>query len=211
MKAWTVSSTDNSDHDQLDHCVAGTYTSREQALDECVKYILERIDLRDDIAVSMANDENHAEAGKFLSRRRSDGRVVVRRGCVGKLRAYLRAALERCPRYYIWDGYSAWHFDVDDGQVEGELWHTVTWGDSDCEDPEFTTPWPETFTSKDTAVRTFIDYARDLFKSHGMKFTGVENAIRKSLDEDGRVQVDLSDGCCVSCVLYHDDAKNVKA
>ena len=210
MKVWTVSSTDNPAGDPLDHCVAGSYTSREQALDECVKYIMERLRVRDDLARSMAHDESHRKAAAFFVKRR-DGRTAVRRGCVGKLRAYLAAELARHPYYYVSDGSSEWDFDVDESQVEGELWHTVTWGDSDCEDPEFTTPWPEDFTSRETAVKTFVDYARDLFKSHGLKFTGVEDAIRKSLDEDGRVQVDLSDGCCVSCVLYHGDAKNVKA
>ena len=33
---------------------------------------------------------------------------------------------------------------------------------------------------------------------------------RNSLEEDGRAQVDLHDGCCVSCVLYRDDTTNIK-
>lgn len=34
--------------------------------------------------------------------------------------------------------------------------------------------------------------------------------IEQQLDEDGKCQVDLNDGCSVSCVLYRDDAKNIK-
>ena len=87
----------------------------------------------------------------------------------------------------------------------------MTWGDSDCEDPEFTTPWPEDFTSQETAVETFVGYVKDLYKEHCMKWSDeFIRGVRKSLVEDGRVQVDLNDGCCVSCVLYHDDAKNIK-
>ena len=157
----------------------------------------------------MANDENHPEAKEFFSKRR-DGKYVIARGCIAKLMEFIKDELGGQGCYYVCDGQNSWHFDVDENDLVGDAWTTVTWGDSDCEDPEFTTPWPETFTSKETAVKTFVDYARELFKAHGLKFIGVENAIRKSLDEDGRVQVDLNDGCCVSCVLYHDDAKNVK-
>ena len=100
---------------------------------------------------------------------------------------------------------------MDENQVEGELWHTVTWGDSDCEDPEFTTPYPETFTSEETAVQTFLDYVKDLFRGHHMKWSDeFVRTVKASLKDDGKVQVDLNDGCCVSCVLYHDDAKNIK-
>ena len=171
---------------------------------------MERLGNRQDFAWSMLNDENHPEAGKFLVEHK-DGTVGVRKGCLGRLKTFIRDELGGTGCYYVYDGGDrVWHFDVDENGVEGELWHTVTWGDSDCEDPEFTTPWPEAFTSQETAVKTFVDYVRDLFASHGMKFDGIEEDIRKSLEDDGRVQVDLDDGCCVSCVLYHGDAKNVK-
>lgn len=59
--------------------------------------------------------------------------------------------------------------------------------------------------------RYYHDYVRDLFKSHEMKWTEpFEKWIGKALREDGRCMVELNDGCCVSCVLYHDDAKNIK-
>lgn len=210
MTVYSVTSTDDLEREPMDRCLVGSYTSRGRALDECVRYIMERLELRFDLAYSLAHDENHPEAAKFFSERRKDGATVIRRGCVGKLREYLRDVIGGEGGYVAYDGSNSWHFDVDENGLVGDVWTTVTWGDSDCEDMDFTTPKPETFTSKETAVKTFVDYARDLFKAHGMKFDGIEKGIRKSLEEDGRVQVDLGDGCCVSCVLYHDDAKDVK-
>ena len=210
MTIWTVVSQDDTDNGS-DHLVAGSYTSRGRAIDECVKYIFERIELRRDFAWSMAHDENHPEAAKFYAERRADGRTVVRRGCVAKLRDYVRDMLGMDGAYYVYDGTDSWHFDVDENDVEGELWHTVTWGDSDAEDPEFTTPWPEAFTSEETAVKTFVDYAKGLMAGRGMKIPDDFHAdVKRQLGEGGKCQVDLGDGCCVSCVLYHDDAKNVK-
>lgn len=213
MNVWTVSSLDNKEYEPADHTVVGSYTTRGRALDECVDYVMERLKLRHDLAWSMAHDENHPEAAKFFSERRADGRTVVRRGCVAKLRDYVRDMLGLDGAYYVYDGVDSWHFDVDENDVVGDLWHTVTWGDSDCEDPEFTTPWPEAFTSEETAVKTFVDYAKDLMANRGLKVPDdfhFHAAVRRQLVEDGKCQVDLSDGCCVSCVLYHDDAKNVK-
>lgn len=210
MKVWTVVSQDDTD-DGSDHLVAGSYTSRGRAIDECVKYIFERLKLRGDLAYSMAHDENHPEAAKFFSRRRIYGITVVRKGCVRKLRDYIRDMLGQDGAYYVYDGTDSWHFDVDENDVEGELWHTVTWGDSDCDDPEFTTPWPEAFTSEETAIKEFYRYAVDLKRSHGMPiWDEFRKFVYDSLRKDGKCQVDLGDGCCVSCVLYRDDAKNVR-
>lgn len=211
MKIWTVTSTDDLRTEPIDRCLTGSYTSRGKALDECVDYIMERIENRDDFAYSMAHDENHEDVAEFFSERRKDGVFVVKRGCARKLREYLRDELGCSSCYYVYDGNESWHFDVDENDVVGELWHTVTWGDSDCEDPEFTTPWPEAFSSEETAVKTFVDYVRDLYKSHDMAFTeNVEKYIRGCLKAYGKCQVDLSDGCAVSCVIYHDDAVNIK-
>lgn len=208
MTVWTVVSQDDTDNGS-DHLVAGSYTSRGRAIDECVKYVFERIELRRDFAYSMAHDENHPEAAKFFSERRADGRTVVRRGCVTKLRDYLRDMLGQDGAYYVLDGTDSWHFDVDENDVEGGLWHTVTWGDSDCEDSEFPTPRLETFTSQETAIETFVNYVKDRYKAHCMMWPDeFIRDVRKSLADDGKVQVNL--GTCISCVLYHDDAKNVK-
>lgn len=210
MTIYTVTSTDDLWSEPLDRCVAGSYTSRGRAIKECAEYIFERFGLRDDLAYSMANDENHPEAKEFFSERR-DGKYVIARGCIAKLMEFIKDELGGQGCYYVCDGQNSWHFDIDENDVEGELWHTVTWGDSDCEDPEFTTPYPEAFTSEETAVKTFLDYVKDLFRGHHMKWSDeLVRTIKASLKDDGKVQVDLNDGCCVSCVLYHDDAKNIK-
>lgn len=211
MTVWTVSSTDDIMSEPLGHCLTGSYTSRGKALDACVDYIIERIGMRDDLAYSMSHDEENKDASQFFSRRRADGLTKIKRGMLRKLKEYLRDEIGGHGCYHVFDGEASWHFDVDENDVEGELWQTVTWGDSDCEDPEFTTPWPETFSSQETAVKTFVDYVRDLFKAHCMKWSDefIRN-VRKSLVEDGKVQVNLNDGTSVSCVLYHTDAKNVK-
>ena len=211
MTVYTVSSTDDLMSEPLSTFVAGTYTTRGRALDECVAYIMERLEYRQDFAWSMLNDENHPEAGKFLVEHK-DGTVGVRRGCLGKLKEFVRDELGGTGCYYVYDGGDCtWHFDVDKNDLVGDLWHTVTWGDSDNEDPEFTTPWPETFISKDEAIRTFVNYAKDLMAGREMDIPDDFYAVvEQQLDEDGKCRVDLDDGCRVSCVLYHGDAKNVK-
>lgn len=210
MTGYIVQSIDNLSMKPIDNNIIGTFTTRGRALDECAEYIMERIRLRDDLAWSMAHDERHPEAARFFSERK-DGCTVVNRGCVNKLYEYIRDMLGRDGGYYVDDTSNSWYFEVAERDVVGELWHTVTWGDSDCEDPEFTTPYPEAFTSEETAVETFIDYVKDLYRDHCMKWSDeFLRETRKALKEDGKVQVDLNDGTSVSCVLYHDDAKNIK-
>lgn len=211
MTVYAVNSCDDLIREPLSRCVVGSYTTRGRALDECVEYIMERLKLRDDLAWSMAHDENHPEVSEFFCEGRKDGAWKMRRGCAGKLKKFLRDELGGQGCYYVCDGSNIWYVDIDEIGVEGELWHTVTWGDSDCEDPEFTTPYPETFTSEETAVQTFVDYVKDLFRGHHMKWSDeFVRTVKASLKDDGKVQVDLNDGSCVSCVLYHDDAKNIK-
>lgn len=211
MTVYTVSSTDNLESEPISTLVAGTYTTRGKALDECVAYIMERLRIRQDLAWAMMNDENHPDARKFLVEHK-DGTVGVRKGYVNKLKEFVRDELGSTGCYYVnYGGDNVWHFDVDENDVEGELWTTVTWGDSDNKGPEFTIPWPETFTSKDMAVRTFVDYAKDFMVNRGMDIPDdFYSVVEQQLDEDGKCQVDLNDGCRVNCVMYHSDAENVK-
>lgn len=210
MTVYTVSSTDDVMSEPLSTLVAGTYTTWDKALGECVAYIIERLGNRQDLARSMLNDENHSKAREFLVEH-NDGTVGVREDCIDKLKRFIRGELGGTGCYYIYDGESSWHFDIDENDVVGELWYTVTWGDGDCEDQEFTTPWPEAFTVKDEAIRTFVNYAKDLMAGQEMYIPDDFYAVvEQQLDEDGKCQVDLDDGCCVNCVLYHSDAKNIK-
>jgi len=212
MKIFTVSSRDSTDlSDRDDFFVEGSYTTKALAVEKAVEYVLNRIDYRLGFAQAMANDENHPEAKAFFSVRRSDGATVVRKGCVAKLKEYLRRAFDCLDAYDISSGSERYRFDIDPNGLAGEVWRTVTFGDSDNEDPQFTTPWPEAFSTKEAALKEFTDYVKDLFRQHGMRFTAkCEAYIRKQVDEDGKVQVDLNDGCCVCLVLNHDDAVNVK-
>lgn len=209
MKVWTVVSQEDTDSGS-DHLVVGSYTSRGRALDECVKYIFERLKWREAFARSMAHDEIHPEAEEFFSER-EDGRTVVREGCVEKLRRYVRDVLGGDGAYYVFDGTDSWHFDVDENDVEGELWYMVTWGSGVSDDPEFANPRPEAFTSKDAAIEEFYRYALDLKQQYEVGVSeGFRSLVYDLLRKNGTCQVDLPDGCCVSCVLYHDDAKNIK-
>ena len=211
MTIYTVTSTDDLEREPMDRCLIGSYTSRGRAIDECVKYVMERLELRFDLAYSLAHDENHPKAAKFFSERRKDDATVIRKGCVGKLRRYLRGIIGCEGGYIAYDGTNSWHFDVDKNDLVGDAWTTVTWGDSDCEDLGFTTPTPEVFSSEETAVKAFVDRVRDLCRNRGERFTSdMEKYIRAQLRAFNQVKVDLDDGCAVNCVLWHDDAKNVK-
>lgn len=206
MKIWTVVSQDDTDKSS-DHLVAGSYTSRRRALDGCADYIFGRIELRDDLAYGMAHDENHPEAAKFFSERRTDGGTEVRTGCAKKLRDYVRDMLDRDGTYYVYDGCrDSWHFDVDENDLCGDAWSLVTWGDCDHEDPEFTTPFPELFTDGDKAVADAVGYAKDLMDSHGYEAPerdSVAGSVGESLKADGQARLDLDDGTAVHWVLYH--------
>lgn len=212
MTIWTVSCLD--DEERFGPCnrVCGSYTSRGKAIDECVDWMLERIGALPEVAWAFANDENHDGMEAFFEERKKTGRMVVRSGVSKKLRARLREALGADGCYNVYDGMNGFCFNVDENDVEGEVWSAVTWGE-DCgdDDPEFTTPWPETFTTKEAAVRSFLSYALDLWKSHGHGHPDVlETMIRSDLDADGLCRVDLGDGSAVNYALYREDAANVK-
>lgn len=212
MKIWTVSAIDNEDGCGVVQYICGSYSTRGLALDECVKWMLDRFHRLPCLAYAMANDKEHHSLhfdGLFCERK--DGKTVIARGCRNRLEDFLRDELGEQGFYRIYDGKNEYMFQVDENDVEGTIWQTVTWGDSDTEDPEFTTPWPEVFTSEETAVETFIGYVKDLYKSHCMKWSDAFiRETEKALKEEGKVQVDLNDGTSVSCVMYSGGVNNVK-
>ena len=108
---YTVSSLDV-ESDGYNFCVAGSYRTFDRAVEECVNYILERIDIRDDIMWSMANDENHEDADRFFA---ADGITVKDEA---GLREYLRSELAGQSCYYVWDGHDSYHFDIDENDLE---------------------------------------------------------------------------------------------
>ena len=94
MTIYTVTSTDDLAMEPLARCVAGSYTERGRAIDGCVKYILERIGLRGDLAYSMAHDENHPEAAKFFSQW-ADVVVLARELSLAQIAEVHRAIVEQ--------------------------------------------------------------------------------------------------------------------
>lgn len=116
---YTVSSLDV-EADGYNFCVAGSYRTAERAVEECVNYILERLDIRDDIMWSFANDENHPEAAKFFDEDAEGG--IIPGGTALKdeagLREHLRneLGLQRC--YYVFDGNFTYRFDIDENDIE---------------------------------------------------------------------------------------------
>lgn len=205
MTVYTVSSADGVMSEPLDTLVAGTYTTRGRAVDECAAYIMERLGNRQDLARSMLNDENHPEARKFLVGRK-DGTVGVRKGCLGKLKAFVRDELGGTGCYYVYDGDSTWHFDVDENDLCGDAWLLVTWGVCDHENPEFCVPFPKLFTDEDKAVANAIRYACDLMGRHDVPVKGMDAFViyaQRSLRDAGQARLDLDDGTAVCWVLYH--------
>ena len=110
---YTVSSQDDCDR-SWEHLVIGSYRTMARALDECVDYIMERINIRDDIARAVANDENHPTAGGFMEET-DEGWAVIDPIA---LRDYIRDELggERC--YYVLCGNDSYHFDIDENDIE---------------------------------------------------------------------------------------------
>jgi len=111
---YTVSSLDV-ESNGYNFCVAGSYRTAERAVEECVNYILERLDIRDDIMWSMANDENHKGAARFFDESSADGIIVKDEA---GLREYLRDELELQSCYYVFDGNFTYHFDIDENDIE---------------------------------------------------------------------------------------------
>ena len=209
MTIWTVSAIDNEADFRPVQQICGSYTTRGMAIDKCVEWILERFGNLPGLAHAMANDKARGISGYMFGERK--GKVVIAKGCRHKIEELLRGELCRQGLYVASDGENEYMFSVDENDVDGTIWQTVTWGDSDVEDPEFTTPWPEIFTSEETAVETFIDYVKDLYRSHHMVWSDAFiRETEKSLKEDGKVQVNLNDGTSVSCLLYRGGANNVK-
>lgn len=205
MTIYTVSSTDDIMSEPLLTLVAGTYTTRGRAIDECVAYIMERMWNRQDLARSMLNDENHPEARKFLVEHK-DGTVGVRKGCISKLKKYVRDELGGTGCYYVYDGVDgSWHFDVGENDLCGDAWSLVTWGDCDHKDPTFMTPSMELFTDEDKVVENAVKYAKDLMDSHGYEASesdSLAELVREGLKASGRARLDLDD-VAVNWVLCH--------
>lgn len=187
MTIYTVISVDELDMEPIDYNIAGSYVRRGDALRECAKYILERAGMRCDLEHMLLHDENHKD--------------FPRRGKKKRLE-YLLDVLGSDGYYCIYcEGYGSFHFSVYENDVEGEFYELVTWGDSDLEDPCFTTPGCEVFTDKALALLAAANYARDLicqYNGNSKERAQKEaNEIARALDEDGEFMLPLDDGTAV--------------
>ena len=118
MEIWVVTSVDYLHKNHLEHNVVGAYLGRGQALDACAQQIFERIHIRYDFANSFVYDLNHEEVRQFFPDEES-ACYEVKSGMKDKLMKYIHKELEDTGSYYIYDGDSIWHIDVDPCDVVG--------------------------------------------------------------------------------------------
>lgn len=193
MTIYTVISVDELDMEPIDYNIAGSYVRRGDALRECAKYILERAGMRCDLEHMLLHDENHKD--------------FPRRGKKKRLE-YLVDRLGGDSCYCIYcEGYGSFHFSVFENEAKGEVFSLVTWGDSDIEDPAFTTPTGESYDSEDSAVESAESYAFELLMEYKYKSDkAARNEARRigrTLRKDGEARLDLDDGAAVHWKLDH--------
>lgn len=99
----------------LERLVVGSYRLLDNAVDECVDYIMGRLNTRSDIAYAFANDVNHAEAASWMAET-DDGYAVTDPIA---LRQYIRDELDGSMCYYVFDGEDKFHFDIDENDLVG--------------------------------------------------------------------------------------------
>ena len=193
MTIYTVVSVDELDMEPIDYNIVGSYVRRGDALMECARCILDRAEMRCDLEYMLLHDENHKD--------------FPRRGKKKRLE-YLVDRLGGDSYYCIYcGGYGSFHFSVSENEVKGEVFSLVTWGDSDIEDPAFTTPTGESYDSEDSAVESAESYAFELLMEYNSKSDkAARNEARRigrTLREDGEARIDLADGTAVHWKLDH--------
>lgn len=163
LTTYVVTSVDDSEDNGSDRLVVGVYTKRGKALDEAVKYIMQRLEVRDDLAHCMADDDNHPEAAKFFVEDPESGYDVVNKAVEKEFKAYLRDMLGGECCYIAVNGHDMFRFDIDEVGVEGDVrLHTVVCMVVGTDD---NTPEPRTFLEERemySHIREEIsDYWRD--------------------------------------------------
>ena len=121
---YTVTSRNSIDQEFI---MVGSYTSRGQALDACVKYILRRMKFRKDLVWMMAHNRLHPEAAEFFTMERCPNAVnasctVLKQSKRKKFREYLRDVLGGNGYYYVQEMKDVFYFDVDENDlIESEV------------------------------------------------------------------------------------------
>lgn len=214
---YTVSSIDDKRDDPMAFNVIGSYVSRGDAIRECANYILERMELRQDIRAAVYLDENHKDLKKKLSENFelewvervltyddnefSWDEDVGRKDLRKFLFDYMVDELGGQSCYYIYselgdEGPCKFNFDVTENDVEGrqDAWSCITSGDSDDHDEEFEQPFPEVFLSEKEAVKCAIDYIKNYLNGADPKYIkDILKDARNSFRRYGKYSYALND------------------
>lgn len=201
MKIYTVSHAEQS---PLDHKVDAAFPTRKAAVTWALRIMLERLDRCDafrgalmmvpEIRMKTGNDPKNLRRDSVLEWIQfmldSVGRVDVKDSSTGRRFSY----------------------SVTETNLTGPMWVTITKGDGDTEDLEFTTPWPDMYASEKVAVADAAGYVSDMREESGApKLEGDElSHFKTTLSKTGGYTADLPDGRSVSVVLYKTDFGNVR-
>lgn len=200
MKIYTVSHAEQS---PLDHKVDAAFPTRKAAVTWALRLMLERLDRCDAFrsALVMVPEIRMKTGGDPRNLRRDS------------VLEWIQSMLDSVGRIDVKDNSTGRRFSysVTETNLTGPVWVTVTKGDGDTEDSEFTTPWPDMYASKAAAVADAAGYVSDMREASGMsKLYGDElSYFKTTLSSKGGYTADLSDGRSVSVVLYETDFKNV--
>jgi len=76
---YTVMSLDTVQDEPVDPTVTGSWTDREEAINQCVDYIVERCYLRPDIRYALMHDENHPDMLEVVSAKSGAGKDLLKK------------------------------------------------------------------------------------------------------------------------------------
>ena len=75
---WSVISIDMPDGEDVEVCVTCSERSRQEAVDSCAEYIIDRLDLRPDIRYALMHDENHPNLAEEMERKTGESATYLR-------------------------------------------------------------------------------------------------------------------------------------
>ena len=216
LTVYTVSSIDDKALDPMDSCTSGSFVRRGDAIRECANYILERMELRQDIRAAVYLDENH----KLKEALAKEFEVEwVERVLLGDddnfsweenesyrdLKKFLfdhfvdELGGQSC--YYVDatlpdEGTCKFCFDVTENDVEGTMdaWTCVTSGRTDNEDEQFEQAFPEIFLSKKEAFKCAIEDLKQYLEDADEKYVkDILKDAKDNLRKFGKFCYELND------------------
>lgn len=201
MKIYTVSHAEQS---PLDHKVDAAFPTREAAVAYALRLMLERLDYCDAFRSALVTvPEIRMKTGADPKNLRRDSVLE-----------WIRFMLDSVGRIDVKDNSTGRRFSysVTETNLTGPMWVTITKGDGDTEDPEFTTPWPDMYASEKVAVADAAGYISDMREESGApRLEGdALSYFETALRSQGGYTADLPDGRSVSVVLYKTDFVNVR-